>query len=152
MSAQPRQNIWQRMHIDLPLLLGLFAVMGFGLFVIYSASGEDLGMMERQLFRMFLSLGIMFTMAQINPEALKRWALPIYLAGIVLLLGVHFFGEINKGAQRWLNLGFMEFQPSELIKLAFPITMAWYISKFPLPPKKRYLAGAAVILLVPTLL
>lgn len=136
MSAHTQhQNIWQRLHIDLPLLLGLFAVMGFGLFVIYSASGEDLGMMERQLFRMVLSLVIMFIMAQINPEALKRWALPIYLAGIVLLLGVHFFGEINKGAQRWLNLGFMEFQPSELIKLAFPITMAWYISKFQLPLK-----------------
>lgn len=153
MSAHPQhQNIWQRLHLDLPLLLGILAVMGFGLFVIYSASGENLEMMERQLVRMLLSLGIMFAMAQVNPEVLKRWALPIYLAGIVLLLGVHFFGEINKGAQRWLNLGFMEFQPSELIKLAFPITMAWYISKFPLPPKKRYLASAGVILLVPTLL
>ncbi|CAM4051019.1 rod shape-determining protein RodA [Shewanella denitrificans] len=147
-----RQTLWQRLHIDLPLLLGLCALMCFGLFVIYSASGEDLAMMERQLVRMGLSLGIMFIFAQINPEMLRRWALPIYIAGIILLLGVHFFGTINKGAQRWLNLGFMEFQPSELIKLAFPITMAWYISKFPLPPKKRYLAGGAIILLIPTLL
>lgn len=147
-----RKNIWQRMHIDLPLLLGILAVMGFGLFVIWSASGEDPGMMERQLVRMSLSLGIMLFMAQINPEILRRWALPIYVTGIILLLGVHFFGEINKGAQRWLNLGFMEFQPSELIKLAFPITMAWFISKYTLPPKKRYLAAAAVIMLIPTLL
>ncbi|MGL4835180.1 MAG: FtsW/RodA/SpoVE family cell cycle protein, partial [Shewanella sp.] len=119
MSTQP-QTIWQRLHIDLPLLLGLLTLMGFGLFIIYSASGGDLEMMERQLFRMILSLGIMFVVAQINPEVLKRWALFIYVAGVILLLAVHFFGEINKGAQRWLNLGFMEFQPSELIKLAFP--------------------------------
>jgi rod shape determining protein RodA len=147
-----KKNIWQKLHIDLPLLSGLLILMAFGLFVIYSASGESMAMMERQLVRMGLSLLIMLAMAQINPEALKRWALPIYVAGIILLLGVDFFGTINKGAQRWLNLGFMEFQPSELIKLAFPITMAWYISKFPLPPKKRHLAGGAIILLIPTLL
>ncbi|MFC1519249.1 rod shape-determining protein RodA [Pseudomonadota bacterium] len=147
-----KQTIWQKLHIDFPLLLGLLALMIFGLFVIYSASGEDFAMMERQLTRFGLSLFVMFIFAQINPEILRRWALPIYVAGIILLLGVHFFGTINKGAQRWLNLGFMEFQPSELIKLAFPITMAWYISKFPLPPKKRYLAGGLVILLIPTLL
>ena len=108
--------------------------------------------MDRQMIRMGLSLIVLVTVAQINPEVLKRWALPIYLIGIALLLAVHFFGEINKGAQRWLNLGFMEFQPSELMKLAFPITMAWYISKFPLPPQKRYLAGGMAILLAPTLL
>ena len=145
-------NFWQRLHLDLPLLLGLLALMCFGLFVIYSASGEDPGMLERQMVRMVLSLGLMFVLAQINPEVYRRWALPIYLSGVVFLVAVHFFGEINKGAQRWLNLGFMEFQPSELMKLAFPITMAWYISKFPLPPKKRYLAGAAVLLAIPTLL
>ena len=147
-----RQNIWQKLHIDLPLLLGILALMGFGLFVFYSASGESMAMMDRQLLRMGLALIVMVVVAQINPEVLRRWALPIFITGVVLLLGVHFFGEINKGAQRWLNLGFMEFQPSELMKLAFPITMAWYISKFPLPPKKRYLAGALIILAVPTLL
>lgn len=151
-SHQSQQTLWQRLHIDLPLLLGLLMLFCFGLFVIYSASGGDLAMMDRQLIRMALSLVIMFAVAQINPEILRRWALPIYILGVVLLLAVHFFGEINKGAQRWLNLGFMEFQPSELMKLAFPITMAWYISKFPLPPKKRYLLGGIGILLVPTLL
>ncbi|MBT1444630.1 rod shape-determining protein RodA [Shewanella sp. JM162201] len=147
-----RKTIWQRLHIDLPLLLGLLTIMGFGLFVIWSASGEDLGMFERQLVRLVLSLGIMLFMAQINPDMLRRWALPIYIAGVILLVLVDLFGEVNKGAQRWLNLGFMEFQPSELIKLAFPITMAWFISRNPLPPKKRHLASAAIIMLIPTLL
>ena len=151
-SEHYRQNIWRRLHIDLPLLIGLLALMTFGSFVIYSASGTNFAMIERQAIRIGLSLFVMFVVAQINPEILRRWALPIYLVGVALLVGVHFFGEVNKGAQRWLNLGFIEFQPSELMKLAFPITMAWYISKFPLPPKKRYLAGAAVLLLVPTLL
>lgn len=146
------QSLFQKIHIDIPLLLGLLALFSFGIFVIYSASGANAAMMDRQLIRMGLSLIIMFCVAQINPEMLKRWALPIYLLGVILLLSVHFFGEINKGAQRWLNLGFMEFQPSELMKLAFPIMMAWYISKYPLPPKKRYLAGGVGILLVPTLL
>lgn len=151
-STTPPASLWQKLHIDVPLLLGLLSLFGFGLFVIYSASGADLAMMDRQLIRMALSLVIMITVAQINPEIIKRWALPIYSLGVVLLLGVHFFGEINKGAQRWLNLGFMEFQPSELMKLAFPIMMAWYISRYPLPPQKRYLAVGCCILLVPTLL
>ncbi|MBV7315874.1 rod shape-determining protein RodA [Shewanella sp. NIFS-20-20] len=153
MSQHPhKMTFWQRLHIDMPLLLGILSIFAFGLFVIYSASGANLAMMDRQLFRMGLSLVVMLIVAQINPEVLKRWALPIYLIGIALLIGVHFFGEINKGAQRWLNLGFMEFQPSELMKLAFPIMMAWYISQYPLPPKKRYLAGGIMILLIPTLL
>ncbi|MGI2258720.1 rod shape-determining protein RodA [Shewanella sp. GXUN23E] len=153
MSAHPsRQTFWQRIHIDLPLLGGILILFGFSLFVIYSASGGSLAMMDRQMIRMGLSLLVMLTVAQINPEVLRRWAPPIFVIGVILLLAVHFFGEINKGAQRWLNLGFMEFQPSELMKLAFPLTMAWYISKFPLPPKKRHLAGGVAILLVPTLL
>lgn len=151
-SAQQRPTLWQRLHIDLPLLCGLLLLMGYGLMILYSASGESMAMLERQVIRIGLGLGVMFVVAQFNPEIFRRWALPIFILGIGLLLMVTFFGEVNKGAKRWLNLGFMEFQPSEVMKLAFPIMMAWYISQFPLPPKKRYLAGGAAILLVPTLL
>ncbi|WP_095498777.1 rod shape-determining protein RodA [Paraferrimonas haliotis] len=147
-----RPNLWYRLHIDVPLMLGLLALLGFSLMAVYSAGGENVALLERQATRIALSLGVMFVVAQINPEILKRWALPIYLLGIILLIGVHFFGETNKGAQRWLNLGFMEFQPSELMKLAFPITMAWYISQFPLPPRKTQLLGGLLLLLIPTLL
>jgi len=100
-----QKSFWQKIHLDVPLLIGIVILMSFGLFVIYSASGEDPAMMERQLVRMALSLGVMFCFAQINPEILRRWALPIYLAGVALLIGVELFGTINKGAQRWLNLG-----------------------------------------------
>ncbi|SHH80867.1 rod shape-determining protein RodA [Ferrimonas marina] len=149
---QNQPSLSYRLHIDLPLLVGLLLLMGFGMLVLYSASGESSAMLERQLVRITLGLLVMFVLAQFNPEIFRRWALPIFLVGIVLLLAVTFFGETNKGAQRWLNLGFMEFQPSELMKLGFPIMMAWYISQFPLPPRKRYLFGGACILLIPTLL
>ncbi|WP_425439835.1 rod shape-determining protein RodA [Paraferrimonas sedimenticola] len=147
-----RPNIWFRMHIDLPLLLGILALLAYSFVAIYSAGGESMNLLKAQSIRIGLGLVIMLVVAQLNPEILKRWALPIYLLGILLLIGVHFFGETNKGAQRWLNLGFMEFQPSELMKLAFPITMAWYISQFPLPPRKTQLLGGLLLLLIPTLL
>ncbi|MBY5990521.1 rod shape-determining protein RodA [Ferrimonas balearica] len=147
-----KPNLWLRLHLDLPLLTALLVLMGYGLMVLYSASGESMATLDRQVIRIGLGLGVMFVLAQINPEIYRRWALPIFLFGIGLLILVDLFGEVNKGAQRWLNLGFMEFQPSELMKLAFPITMAWYISRYPLPPKKRYLAGGALLLLIPTLL
>ncbi|GAA5191640.1 rod shape-determining protein RodA [Ferrimonas gelatinilytica] len=147
-----RPNLWTRLHLDLPLLFGLLLLMGFGMLVLYSASGESAAMLERQLVRVTLGLLVMFVLAQLNPEFYRRWALPIFILGIGLLVMVSLFGEVNKGARRWLNLGFMEFQPSELMKLAFPLMMAWYISQFPLPPRKRYLFGGALILLVPTLL
>ncbi|WP_028117017.1 rod shape-determining protein RodA [Ferrimonas senticii] len=145
-------NIWTRLHIDLPLLCGLLVLMGYGLMVLYSASGESLAMLERQLVRIGLGLFVLFVLAQFPPDFWRRWALPIFIVGTLLLVAVDLFGVINKGARRWLNLGFMEFQPSEIMKLAFPIMMAWYISQFPLPPKKRHLLGGAAILLIPTLL
>ena len=119
---------FERFHLDLPLILGLLVLMGFGLVVMYSASGQNIAMMERQAMRMMLSLGVMIILAQIPPsyEALAPF---MFIGGAVLLLGVLFFGEESKGAQRWLNLGFIRFQPSELLKLAVPLMLARYIGK-----------------------
>jgi rod shape determining protein RodA len=154
MSTQTIQNtgIWQKFHIDLPLFFSIGLLLIFSLFSVYSAGGSNEILLEKQFTRIFLSLSVMLIVAQIPPEIFNRWAFPLYVVGILLLLTVHFFGEVNKGAQRWLNLGFMEFQPSELIKLSFPIVMAWYISQFPLPPTTKQLAGGFLILLIPTLL
>lgn len=145
-------SVLQNFHVDIPLLLSIILLLGFSLMVVYSAGGSDPSLLERQFTRIFLSLAVMLIVAQISPELLRRWAFPIYIVGILLLIGVHFFGEVNKGAQRWLNLGFMEFQPSEMIKLSFPIAMAWYISQFPLPPTTKQLFGGFLLLLIPTLL
>ncbi|MGF1683679.1 rod shape-determining protein RodA [Photobacterium minamisatsumaniensis] len=147
-----KRTLSERIHIDVPLLLGILTLMGFALMVMYSASGQNLPMMERQAVRMVLSLGVMFVLAQISPRHYETWAPYLFGIGLLLLLGVLFFGESSKGAQRWLNLGFIRFQPSELIKLAVPLMVARFIGSQPLPPSFKNLVIALVMVFVPTIL
>ncbi|MGF1760569.1 peptidoglycan glycosyltransferase MrdB [Photobacterium sagamiensis] len=147
-----KRSLSDRLHLDMPLLLGLLALMGFGLLVMYSASGQSLPMMERQAVRMCLSLGIMFILAQVAPRHYEAWAPYLFGVGLILLLGVLVFGEASKGAQRWLNLGFVRFQPSELIKLAVPLMVARFIGNKPLPPSFRNIIVALIMIFVPTIL
>ena len=147
-----RTSAMERFHIDTPLLLGLFVLIGFGLCVLYSASGQNIAMMEGQIIRLGLALSVMVAFAQIKPQTLKRWSLPLFLAGLVLLVAVLMVGHVGKGAQRWLNLGFMKFQPSELMKLAVPMAVAWFISSHSLPPKLRHLIAGFFMCAIPTLL
>ncbi|PSU32206.1 peptidoglycan glycosyltransferase MrdB [Photobacterium lutimaris] len=147
-----KRSLSDRLHLDFPLLMGILALMGFALMVMYSASGQEVAMMERQAMRMVLSLGIMFILAQISPRHYEAWAPYLFGIGLVLLLGVLFFGESSKGAQRWLNLGFVRFQPSELIKLAVPLMVARFIGNNPLPPSLKNITIALVMIFVPTIL
>ncbi|MGF1739350.1 peptidoglycan glycosyltransferase MrdB [Photobacterium satsumensis] len=147
-----KRSLSDRLHLDFPLLMGILALMGFALMVMYSASGQDVAMMERQAMRMVLSLGIMFILAQISPRHYETWAPYLFGVGLILLLGVLFFGESSKGAQRWLNLGFVRFQPSELIKLAVPLMVARFIGNNPLPPSLKNIVIALVMVFVPTIL
>ncbi|WP_070968609.1 rod shape-determining protein RodA [Vibrio sonorensis] len=146
------RSLFERFHLDMPLLLGILLLMAFGLVVMYSASGQSMAMMDRQAMRMGLSLGVMVLLAQIPPRTYESLAPLMFFAGIVLLLGVLFFGESSKGAQRWLNLGFIRFQPSELLKLAVPLMVARYIGKGPLPPSFQTLVISLVLVFVPTIL
>ncbi len=131
-----KRTLSDRLHLDMPLLLGILTLMAFALLVMYSASGQSLPMMERQAVRMCLSLGVMFILAQIAPRHYETWAPYLFGVGLLLLLGVLFFGEASKGgAQRWLNLGFVRFQPSELIKLAVPLMVARFIGNQPPAPR-----------------
>ncbi|MGF1695016.1 rod shape-determining protein RodA [Vibrio lamellibrachiae] len=143
---------FQRFHIDLPLLLGILVLMAFGLVVMYSASGQSYAMMDRQAMRMALALGVMVVLAQISPRTYESLAPFLFFCGLVLLFGVLFFGESSKGAQRWLNLGFVRFQPSELLKLAVPLMIASYIGKRSLPPSFKTIVISLVMLFVPTIL
>ncbi|MDN2481783.1 rod shape-determining protein RodA [Vibrio astriarenae] len=151
-STGQNRAFFQRLHIDLPLLLGILALMGFGLVVMYSASGQDAGMMDRQAMRMVLSIVVMVVLAQIPPRTYETLAPIMFFCGLGLLLGVLFFGEASKGAQRWLNLGFVRFQPSELMKLAVPLMVARYIGKGTLPPTFQTLVMSLVMVIVPTIL
>ncbi|PCJ49557.1 MAG: rod shape-determining protein RodA [Gammaproteobacteria bacterium] len=151
-AHKARHSALWRLHIDLPLLLGLLVLIAIGLVVLYSASGENIQLIHRQVIRLALAIAVMFFIAQIPPRVLKAWAVPLYVIGISMLILVMFFGVTGKGAQRWLDLGLFRFQPSEIMKIALPMMLAWYLSERNLPPRKRYLFVASLIILIPTLL
>lgn len=140
------------LHLDLPLLTGLILLCGFGLFVLYSASGQDFGQVQRQGVRLALAFAVMVALAQLHPSSLRRWSPWLFGLSTLLLLAVLVMGEIGKGAQRWLDLGLFRFQPSEMSKLAVPMMIAWFLAEKPLPPTWKRLASAGLLMLVPVLL
>jgi rod shape determining protein RodA len=155
-SPDARQGLlgaWPaRLHVDMPLLTGLLVLAGLGLVVLYSASGQDWEQVERQIWRLALGFAVMLGIAQVHPAQLRRWSPALYGAGVLLLVAVMLFGDIGKGAQRWLDLGVLRFQPSELVKLAVPMMVAWFLAESPLPPSWRRLFAGAVLTVVPVLL
>ncbi len=142
----------QRIHIDIPLLLGLLTLMVFSLIIIYGASGQNIAMMKAQVIRMGISLSAMLFIAQISPSALRRWSVPLFGLGLALLVATLLFGHVGKGAQRWLNLGVFNFQTSEAMKVILPIVVAHFITTYSLPPRLRHVIVGFVIVLIPTLL
>lgn len=159
LSSKPRsdthkeQRSWAwKLHLDLPLLCGLLALMGLAQIVLYSASGQDIVMVEKQVLRLGLALVLMFGLAQVPPRLFKFWTVPLYVGSLLLLVAVFLVGDIGKGAQRWLEIGGFRFQPSELMKLALPMMVAWYLSEHQLPPKKRHLCVALLLIAIPVLL
>ncbi len=151
-THKERQSLWWKVHLDWPLLLGIMLLIFYGLAILYSASGESNAMLQRQIRSLAVALSVMLIIAQISTRVLRSWSMPLYSAGLLLLLLVLLYGSEGKGAQRWLDLGVFRFQPSELMKLAMPLMLAWYFDQRRLPPKKRELFIAAVAILLPTAL
>jgi len=147
-----QRSLAQSLHLDIPLLVCLLALAGTSLFVLYSASGQNMDIIERQAVRLLIGFIIMLALAQINAATLIRWTPVIFTIGVLLLIAVLVFGETGKGAQRWLDIGIARFQPSEIMKLAVPMMVAWYLNEQALPPKMRRLFVATLMILVPTLL
>ena len=129
------QRLLADLHLDGPLLVGIALVAGLGLFVLYSAGGQESGLLVGQSLRIGVAAIGMLVIAQIPPKFMRLWTPWIFTVGILLLVMVLVAGEVGKGAQRWLNLGFMRFQPSEIMKLAVPMMAAWYLMDRPLPPR-----------------
>ena len=127
------------LKLDGPLLVGIGLVTLFGLVVLYSASGQNWNMVFKATIRAALGGVAMCALAQVKPAFLRRLALPLWCVGVTLLIIVDITGHIGKGAQRWLDLGFIRFQPSELMKLAVPMTCAWWLHERPLPPSMAQL-------------
>lgn len=152
MQLNDKRSIWDKLHLDLPLLIALLAMMGASLAIVYSASGQNSAMMVRHATRMASAIIGMFVLAQFSPATLKRLVIPLYCAGLLMLVGVLLFGVSSKGAQRWLDLGVTRFQPSELMKIAVPMMVAWYIGRNHLPPRALHLVVGFTIVMLPTLL
>jgi rod shape determining protein RodA len=144
-----RVSIWQRLHIDLPLLLLLLVLTGFGLIVLYSASGEQFSSVARQGRYFALAYVAMFVMAHIKVQQYERWSPWLYVLGLILLVGVLVAGTGAKGAQRWLSIGGFRFQPSELLKLTVPLTVAWYLASRVLPPRFKYVMISLILVGLP---
>jgi rod shape determining protein RodA len=149
---RPSAGVWRHTHLDAWLLLLLLLLCGFGLFVLYSASGQDIAYVQRQAMRMGVGFIVIVFLAQIQPRTYKFLAPLAYLGGVGLLLGVLFFGVGAKGAQRWLELPGFRFQPSEIMKLAVPMMVAAWLTRQQLPPTFRHLLSTLILLAIPTAL
>lgn len=138
------------LHLDPFLLLAIATIIAFGLVVLNSAVDRDAGLFDAQLMRMGLATVTMVVAAQFSPRFYLRWSPVAYLLGVGLLAAVLVLGVTVKGSQRWLDLpGLPRFQPSEIMKIAVPLAVAWYLNDRPLPPQFKHLVGALAIIAIP---
>lgn len=123
-----KRALWD--PLDPWLFYALLAVYLMSMFLLYSADGQDIGRLQNKTIHTILGVILLLTIARIPPKTLSWFALPLYVMGVVLLLGVHFFGITVNGSTRWLNLGFIRIQPSEIMKIGLPMTVAWFFQRY----------------------
>jgi rod shape determining protein RodA len=137
--------------LDGPLTGVLAIIVCFGILVVYSASGLNVKMVEHHLVNIAIAVAAMIALAKFaTPQYLRLFAPIAYVIGVLLLIVVEVTGHVGKGAQRWLDIGFIRFQPSEIMKLAVPMICAWYMHERPLPPAFRDLLVMGVLIAIPT--
>jgi len=152
-SMQRGRSIWNRLNIDITLLFLLLVLCAGGLFILYSASGQNMGMVNRQMVYLGLGFFIMLVVAQVDPRWFQMAAPWMYGAGIIALILVLLVGVGAKGAQRWLSVfGMFRFQPSEIMKLITPMMVAWYLSSKLLPPRLKVISTVLMLVFFPALL
>ncbi|HEX8886908.1 MAG TPA: rod shape-determining protein RodA [Noviherbaspirillum sp.] len=156
MQLTEKRSIWQivKPHLtvfDGTLALIIFLIMSTGMVTLYSAGIDFPGRVEDQLRNIIVSFVVMFIAANVPPQTLMRFAVPIYTVGVALLVAVAMFGMIKKGARRWINIGIV-IQPSEIMKIAMPLMLAWYFQKREGMLRWNHFLVAALLLLVPVLL
>jgi rod shape determining protein RodA len=145
-------RVLRALRLDGMLLSALIAVSLFGLFVLWSAAGDNTALWFNQLARVGIGFVLLVALSQVPDHFLRMLSPAAYLIGLVLLVIVAFAGDIGKGAQRWLDLGVIRFQPSEIMKLAVPMMCAWYLHQRPLPPSFRDICVVLAMMLVPVAL
>ena len=151
-NIQPQQvyrrnkGVLEALHIDMWLLIGVLMLLTISAAIVYSASGGDEAVITRHIIRVGFALILMFVFAQIPPSIIYLFTPWLFLSGILMLIAVILFGDVGKGAQRWLDFGAFKFQPSELMKLVLPIAIAWLFAQSQFPPSyKRLLLGLITI-------
>lgn len=138
----------RRPRFDVPLALALLVLSAVGLATLYSASDLDRQLTAGQALRLAVGAVFMILVARIPPATLRSWTPWFYIGSVALLVVVAVLGE-GRGAHRWLDLGVLRFQPSELLKLSMPMMVAWYLNERPLPPGWVSLGGVAVLIAIP---
>jgi rod shape determining protein RodA len=137
--------------LDGPLTGVLALIVAIGILVVYSASGQNWKMVEHHLANIAIAVTAMLALAKFaSPQYLRIFSPIAYIIGVMLLIVVDVTGHIGKGAQRWLDVGFMRFQPSEIMKLAVPMVCAWYMHERPLPVSFKDLIVMGVLIAIPT--
>lgn len=145
-------NLLRKLHIDIPLFLGLLLICSLGFVILYSAGGQDIAVLTRHASRMGLAMTLMIVLAHVNPRQFQSFSVALFGVCVLLLVAVMVMGQISMGAQRWLDLGVFRFQPSEFTKISAPMMIAWYLSEHPLPPKPKQVVAASSLLAIPVLL
>ena len=140
------------LHLDATLVVLLLALSALGIIILMSAGYEDIGLQQRQATRLGVAFFAMLMVSQIPPNVLKLFTPWLFATGVLLLVGVLWMGDMGKGAQRWLDLGFFRFQPSELLKLATPMMVAWYFAERRLPPRFKHVTFASLFIAIPSAL
>lgn len=141
-----------KLNIDFWLLLGITITCLFGFIVLYSASNQNAIVVEKQIFRLILGFVVLIFVAQINPIMIKVWTPRLFIISFLFLAAVPIFGEISLGARRWLDLGIIRFQPSEIFKILLPLMLAWLATEYGMPNTLKRLAVSLIVLAIPVLL
>ncbi len=152
-SYRKNSGLFATFHLDGWLLLGIFLLILTSSLIIFSASNGSEAVLKSHLMRVGLALILLFIFAQIPPNLMRVYTPWVFAVGILMLISVLLFGEVGKGAKRWLDLGFIHIQPSEIMKLALPITIAWLFTHNTLPPpKKKIFVGILIVLFTASLI
>lgn len=141
--------LWKRLHLDPRLLISLFFIVLIGLLSLFSASRENLTILFKQILWIGIGFILLFFTAQLHPNTWKRLASLLFILSLGALLMVLLIGHTGKGAQRWINLGLIRFQPSEMVKLTLPLFLAYYFNQHSIPPRKIHIFKGLMFTFIP---
>lgn len=140
------------LNIDIIMTLIILALISYSMLVIWSASGQDIHLIHNKIIQITLGIIIMISMAQISPKTYENASLLLYMISLILLISVCTFGQIIKGAQRWVNFYFIRFQPSEIFKITIPLLISRFINRNKSPLNIKYILLSLILILIPTIL